>query len=598
MSQSTKSTESTQNNLTSYENRILQCSIKKNFMKNRIVKFTAASLLVVIFASCSKNEEISSLEKRLSIEQVKVYLSNSKDQNNLIMSIATGNNTTQIAFEDGTKLSIDNSQIDRMEPDSAAWLMSFFFTDAAKVTSHFLGKLNITNTNLVLDPYSRSPLTALAKIETPVKGNFKIIVHGKGEAGIAISKIFDDYGYAHELPILGLYENYDNQVEFIFTDLNGLARGSKMVTLTTEPLASKPSIQIATNTLGTTYNGIYIVSSLGLGFDQAGEVRWCYTAPSSTHFSFMRKLTNGNMLAVAPDGLSFSEVSMVGQIIKTYAVPSGIHHDIIELPSGNFLVASNSNNGAIEDLIIEIDKATKAIAKSWDLNKILDPSRKALPDAGANDWFHMNSLFFDTTDNSIIVSGRSQSAVIKMDYSSGSLKWIVGNPNFWNDSFSNYLLKPVDMNGQPIDVSNQDFWTYGQHAAQRLQNGNILMYDNGDFRGYYDNPSVPQVSYSRAVEYTIDGQAKTIQLVWEFNNDKSLFTRYTGFVQQVSPTNRLIAYMDGSLGDDIPKVVEINDKNQIVFDATINKGAFYYRTAKYDLYQGIHVAGTQARQGI
>jgi arylsulfate sulfotransferase len=253
------------------------------------------------------------------------------------------------------------------------------------------------------------------------------------------------------------------------------------------------------------------------------------------------------------------------------------------------MVTSNSNNGlSVEDLIVEIDRASGSVVKSWNLYTLLDPSRKTLPDIGQPDWFHMNSLFYDATDKSIIVSGRNQSAVVKIDYNTGTLKWILGNPNFWNAPFTSVLLNPINSTGQPLDVSSQDFWPYGQHAAQRLPNGNILLYDDGDFRGFYDNQSVPQVSYSRAVEYAIDEQAKTIKLVWEFDYNKSQFTPFTGYVQQLPNNNRVIAYMDGAFnGATGPKIVELNGENQILFDSNINHGAGYYRGWKVDLYQGI-----------
>ena len=548
-----------------------------------------AWVIIVLFNACSQKDEINSLEEKLTFEQMKFSLTRSKDQNNPISKIDYLLNTTQVTFENGDIVTIDNATIDRIENDSVNWLTSFYFNDKSSVSSFFVGQLNISNSNIAVNPYDKNPLTAFAKIETPIKGLFKVIVHGKGDNGIAIAKTFSDYGYAHDLPILGLYQNFANQVEFIFTNQNGVLRASKTLTLQTEPIPVTPNIIINTNTLGTDYNGIFIVSSLRLGFDQTGEVRWCYTPESSPQFSFMRKMANGNMLLVSPDGTSFTELTMLGQTVKKYSVPAGIHHDVIEMPSGNFLVTSNSNNGvSIEDLVVEVDRVSGSIVKLWDMNKILDPSRKALPDSESNDWFHMNSLFYDTTDRSIIISGRSQSAVVKIDYASGELKWILGNPNFWNDALSKYLFNPVNSIGQPIDVTNTDFWQYGQHAAQRLQNGNMLMYDNGDFRGYYDNQSVPQKSYSRAVEYAIDEQARTIKLVWTFDNNKTIFTAYTGFVQQL-PSSRLIAYMFGPLGNsNAPKIVEIDNNNQIQFDANVNLGAVYYRASKLDLYQGIN----------
>ncbi len=538
--------------------------------------------------SCSTNDQINGLEKQLSFNQTKLVLANSKDQNNAILKIDSSPSTIQVTFEDGEIISFDNDKIDRIENDSTEWVSYFYFTDKTNVSAYFIGKLNLTKENIILNPFEKNPLTALAKIETPIKGLFNVIVSGKGTDGVSIGKSFNDYGYAHELPILGLYQNYLNQVQFVFTNQNGQVRTSQTLSLQTDAIPTNPTIKINKNNLGSDYNGLFIITSLRLGFDQLGEVRWCYTPDSSPHFSFLQKLANGNMLGVSPDGFKITELSMIGQSIKTYNVPNGLHHDVIELPSGNLLVASNSNNGiSVEDLVVEIDRRNGSVVKSWDLNTILDPKRKTLPDAQSNDWFHMNSLFYDATDNSIIISGRSQSAVVKIDYASGNLKWIIGNPNFWNDSFSGYLFTPVDATGTKMDVSGQDFWAYGQHTAKRLQNGNIIMYDDGDYRGYYDNQSVPQSSYTRAVEYAINEQAKTIRLVWEFNNNKSQFTPYTGSVQQLSNSNRVIAYMAG-IGAAVPKIVEIDNNNQIKFDADINNlGAFYYRGYKLDLYEGI-----------
>lgn len=558
-------------------------------MKTIGYSFAICWIGFIVF-SCSNKDQVNGLEKQLSFNQTKLVLANSKDQNNAILKIDLSASTTQVTFEDGEIISFDKDKIDRIENDSTNWTSNFYFTDKTNVSAYFIGKLNLTKENIILNPYEKNPLTALAKIETPIKGLFKVIVSGKGTDGVSIGKSFNDYGYAHELPILGLYQNYLNQVQFVFTNQNGQVRTSQTLSLQTDPIPTNPTILIKTNKLGSDYNGIYFISSLRLGFDQMGEVRWCSTPESSSQFSFMRKMANGNMLLVSPDSYSFTELTMIGQTIKKYSVPNGIHHDIIELPNGNLLVASNSNNGAsIEDLVVELDRASGSIVKSWDLNKILDPKRKALPDTGSTDWFHMNSLFYDATDKSIIISGRAQSAVVKIDYASGNLKWIIGNPNFWNDSFSSYLFTPVDASGAKIDVSGQDFWQYGQHAAERLQNGNILMYDDGDYRNYYDNQNVPQTSYSRAVEYSIDEQAKTIKLVWEFNNKKSQFTPYTGYVQDLSNANRIIAYMGGAfaVGATGPKIVEINKNNQILFDADINVGAFYYRGYKLDLYEGI-----------
>ncbi len=546
---------------------------------------SAGIYMLVIMMSCSRETLLNS-NQEISLEQTKVFLANSVSNDDPVTKILTSTGVTTLLKESGTSVSVNSEQIERVVLDSASWRGTFFFSDQTQAEAEIIGALNIPPDSVVVNPFGSSPLTALAKITTPVNGSFRVIIHANGPKGVSISKSFGTFGSNHHLPILGLYDDYDNQVEFIFMSKDGKPRCSKTLTLHTPPLKGKPSLRVNVNNLGSNYGGIFIAGDLNAGFDQNGDIRWS-GVPISTGVAITRKLANGNLILVSSEGTWFVEATMLGQIVNTFLVPAGIHHDIIEMPNGNFLVTTNSGTGkTIEDVIIEISRSSGAVTNRWDLSTILDPKRKTLPDALPNDWFHLNSLFFDASDNSIIVSGRSQSAVVKIDYTSGAVRWILGNPANWNESLAGYVLAPIDEHGNRANVDNVDYWPYGQHAVQRLATGNILMYDDGDYRGFFDNPAVPQNSYSRGAEYAIDEKNMTVRLVWEFDNNKSIFTPYTGFIQQLT-ASRVLAYMDGAIPGNGPKVVEIDGNNQVLFDADYNSGSFYYRAAKYDLYAGI-----------
>ena len=69
------------------------------------------------------------------------------------------------------------------------------------------------------------------------------------------------------------------------------------------------------------------------------------------------------------------EIDLLGHIYNEYSIKGGYHHDYFELPNGNLLVASddfNNESGTVEDYIIELDRTSGNIIKTWDLKDILN----------------------------------------------------------------------------------------------------------------------------------------------------------------------------------------------------------------------------------
>lgn len=547
--------------------------------------FIFAILGWIALTSC--HEDSQNTLSSLSIAQIKLTLANAKSDNNLITKIEVIDHNHALQFENGNALLIQSKWIEKIVYDSAHWLATFHFRDGEIQVANFLGVLNPNEIITTLNPFLASPLTAIIKLETPVNGKFKITVKGKPSGGVSIERLFDYYSIQHELSVLGLYENHNNQVELVFLNQQNQYRCAIIINVAVPAIDNKPdlNLQILTNQLSQTYDGLYMVFNQRIGFDQTGEIRWYYNGEGANFFG---KLKNGNFISGSTNNLSFYEVTMLGQTVKKYMVPNALHHEILEMPSGNFLVATHSPPGPpYEDVVVEIGRATGAIVKWWDFNFILDPKRATLPDTQPGDWLHINAMYYDEGDKSIVVSARSQSAVIKIDYATGAVKWILGNHNYWNETLQSFLLKPIDENGNELDSNFPDFWPYGQHAIQKTSSGNFLMYDNGIYRGFYDNPNVPQNSYTRLVEYQINDQAKTIRLKWHFDLNKSLFTKYTGYVQEL-PTSqtRLGAFLWSS--ENTPRILEIDAANQVIFEIALKQSNTpYYRALKTDLYLGL-----------
>ncbi|EOI5067107.1 aryl-sulfate sulfotransferase, partial [Campylobacter jejuni] len=169
-------------------------------------------------------------------------------------------------------------------------------------------------------------------------------------------------------------------------------------------------------------------------------------------------------------------------------------HYLLRVASANTLRPDGKHVRTVRDTIVEVDENGNVV-DDWRLYEILDPYRstiiKAL-DQGAvclnidaskagktlsdeelakmdesdkfgdiagtgigRNWAHVNSVDYDPSDDSIIISSRHQSAVVKIGRDK-KIKWILGAHKGWNKEFQKYLLQPVDKNGKKI-VCDDDY---------------------------------------------------------------------------------------------------------------------------------------------
>ena len=145
-------------------------------------------------------------------------------------------------------------------------------------------------------------------------------------------------------------------------------------------------------------------------------------------------------------------------------------------------------------------------------------------------WAHVNSVDYDPTDDSIIISSRHQSALIKIGRDK-KVKWIMGSPEGWKGELAKKVLTPVDKNGKALKCEKSkcegtDFdWTWTQHTGWRVDSKSdakiftLSVFDNGDARGM-EQPALPEMKYSRAVIYKIDQEKMTVEQIWEYGKER------------------------------------------------------------------------------
>lgn len=472
------------------------------------------------------------------------------------------------------------------------------------------GEYTEDNIYVQLDPYDASPLSALLLFQMEDAMTVDISVAGKDEA-TTIKNSFDDYETDHSIPVLGLYPDTENEVTVILTDESGNSI-EKTVTIKTGTLAkSIATIDVKEADtqkmdLGDSELTFVIPSTKrAYAFDANGDVRWYSTRYNSHIF---KELTNGNLLYLTKESNDADtynvllETDYLGKIYHRYDFSSSsaandtgksegemtvIHHDGIELPSGNFLLTVNDGSNYIEDTMIELNRETGEIEKTIDLKDILPEAFYEDYDStsredGKVDWFHQNSVEYDEADNSIIISGRHQDTIMKIDYDTSEIKWIMGDSSGWPESYQKYFLKG--------DVKASG----GQHAAIVLpdqddndETTDILYYDNNISVTRGDEETSEK--YSEARQVRINDAEMTIEEVWTFGEalGKDYYTKIIGSARYLSNTgNRLVNFGYRDEGQ-TSSIMEVTEEGETVLNVDLTDfptSAWAYRAERFSLY--------------
>ena len=453
---------------------------------------------------------------------------------------------------------------------------------------------DIDNADVIVNPYEISPLTALIIFKTETSVSPKVTIEGEDEL-TTFTHTFDE-GKEHYLPIYGLYPDRDNTVVVEYGDV------SKEFTITTEALPDDfilpTSVDADKDELS---NDLYFFTPSSSGYtcayDVNGSVRWYLTTNSIWEIN---RLDNGHMM-LSTERLVNSpyymtglyEMDLLGKIYKEYSLPGGYHHDYYEMPNGNLLVASDdftSGDGTVEDYIVELDRETGEVVKTFDLKDVLNMEDGKSENWIEYDWFHNNSVWYDEESNSITLSGRHQDAVINIDYDSGDLNWIIGDSTNWSEEYQKYFFTPV----------GDDFeWQWSQHAAMITPEGYVFIFDNGNNKSKKEDEYVPaEDSYSRGVMYKIDTDKMTIEQVFEYGKERGseFYSPYISDVDYLDSDHYIIhsggiVYVDGKNSNQpagisgadrlVSDTVEYKD-GEVIFEIVLPTNN--YRVEKMSLY--------------
>ncbi len=223
------------------------------------------------------------------------------------------------------------------------------------------------------------------------------------------------------------------------------------------------------------------------------------------------------------------------------------------------------------------------IWRSWDPGHFLDTDATF---DGVNenpfDAVHENSIQVDT-DGNLLLSSRNLDEVSKISRKDGSFIWRLGGKH--------NQFKFID---DSIHFSHQ-------HAVRRIANGNITLFDNGNYNHlgvrvdtvydstvgppYYYLDTIPVTTFARACEYNVNAANMTANLTWHYDHDTTVPSTAMGNVQRLPNGNTLISWGlnpdEAAQGIPLPTVTEVTQDKRIVFEMDAAGQFAIYRAFKF-----------------
>jgi hypothetical protein len=200
------------------------------------------------------------------------------------------------------------------------------------------------------------------------------------------------------------------------------------------------------------------------------------------------------------------------------------------------------------DFIREVDRSGNTVWEwhSWDHigtgPKELDINYTLPRSIGGTywnfDWTHCNAVGFIEDTGQVILNSRNFSEFFLIDYETGEIEYRWGNPCTHGSGKC------------PSFYDDGDQKVFGSHNANFLENGNMLVFDNGSER--------PQGNRSRVVEVDLE----TSEIVWEFeaNDSTSFFSYRQGAAQRLPNGNTLITSTNHG------HIFEVTQKKEVVWE--------------------------------
>lgn len=433
---------------------------------------------------------------------------------------------------------------------------------AANDTGEPPSLVNITSFVANIDPDCSVCGTATIELDTPAP--LTLLVGSSGEPPVDWVKM--DAASSHQIPVLQLRADTTYELIARINDGTDAVVESDSISLTTGPLPDDlPFMELTSNEELETQPGLTLFAvarwtpiaeedwNYLVAVDAQGNVVWyrflegfgigLHVDEQSRIYSTETALT---ALRIDPFGQTSAEWTMADLGYDT------AHHEVLGLPDDGMAIMSSElrtvegwvdettgielDFDVVGDLLVTFDSNGEATWE-WSMLDHFDPiehhtidmhgtfwMRPPYMDVEApKDWSHGNAMV--ANDGGWLGSYRNLDWLVQVDPNTDEVEWVLGPEG-------------------DFELASGGRWFSRQHAPEIQENGNILLYDNGNARA---DAEVGEQPWSRVVEYQLDHETNIATEVWSWDGGERYFCPIVGDVNRLENDNMIIT--DGAIAN-------------------------------------------------
>ena len=461
------------------------------------------------------------------------------------------------------------------------------------------------NSLMILNPYqtNTNSLYLYFKTSTPSKLRYTIHVENSNIKDYTKTLYNDSDNQLtteHEYLLTGLIPDKVNQITLELLNENDDIIKTKTVDIQAGSLLSNKKVQLDKEdgeSKEKLANGLYAVLGNDSNktyflclYDNQGVIR---SEIPFTGYRADRLLFKDGLLYMSVGMNKIAAMNRLGQVEKIYSLGNyEMHHDYVFGKDNSLLILADEKDAdTVEDLVLSLDLETGEVTTPIDLKTLFSSYMETttLPEKKDQlDWMHINSIQYDEENDSVLLSSRETSTIIKLSniYNEPQIDYMLGSESFWKDTeYKDKLFTQIGdftlHSGQhsitlekddSLDDGQYYIYFYNNNYGWSLTQPNYNWTENYPGIGTKNKAEKGDKVKSQYYKYLVDENNRTVEVV------SCIPVAYSGYVSSVQNIDNNTVVDSGMTST----FTEYDKNHKLIAKFDVLNDDLIYRVYKYD----------------